>query len=221
LGGGTGSMSVRLAERGFQVVLLDGSEEMLQIAEKEAKNSGTAERISFLHADAGKLQELFEAESFDLILCHNLLEYVVDRANIVAGIAHVLRKDAIASFLVRNRAGEVLKAAIKSRDSALAKANLSAETVVDSLYGEALRVFDVKDVLEMVARAGLEVTALHGVRVFSDYRDEPGLTSEAAYRQVFELELILGAQPAFAGIARYTQVIAGQSGVSRRNGAKS
>jgi hypothetical protein len=55
---------------------------------------------------------------------------------------------------------------------------------------------------------------------FSDYRDHTDLTSEAAYREALELELILRAEPAFASIACYRQVIAGQSGVSRRNEAK-
>jgi hypothetical protein len=56
--------------------------------------------------------------------------------------------------------------------------------------------------------------------VFSDYLDPKDLSDEAAYRQILELELILGAQPAFAGIARYTQWIARRSSVSRRKRAK-
>lgn len=105
LGGGTGSMSVRLAKMESGVVLLDSSQEMLGIARKEAEGRGIAERISFRHADAS--QELFAAESFDIVLCHNLLEYLADPATIVAKMAHALRKDGVVSVLVRNRAGEV------------------------------------------------------------------------------------------------------------------
>ena len=220
LGGGTGSMSLRLAKMGFQVVLLDTSDEMIQIARKEAEASGTAERISFRHADASQLQELFEAESFDIVLCHNLLEYLADAATIVANIARVLRRGGVLSALVRNRAGEVLKAAIRSGDWELAKANVSAETVVDSLYGKPVRVFGPKDVMEMLSGAGLHVEAQYGVRVFSDYFDQKDLTSEASYRQLLELELLLGAQPNFAAIARYTQVIARHSSARSTNGSE-
>jgi len=38
---------------------------------------------------------------------------------------------------------------------------------------------------------------------FLDYRDQPDLANEAAYCHVFELELILGAEPTFASITRY------------------
>src|ERR1700751_5682182 len=55
LGGGTGSMSLRLARMDFPVVLLDSSEEMLGIARQEAESSGVAARITFRHADATEL----------------------------------------------------------------------------------------------------------------------------------------------------------------------
>jgi hypothetical protein len=104
----------------------------------------------------------------------------------------------------------VLKDAIKSRDWKLAVANLTAETVVDSLYGEPVRVFALAEVRDLLARARLEVVAEHGVRVFSDYLDLENL-AEAVYSQVFELESALGLRPEFAAIARYLQVIARRS----------
>ena len=210
VGGGTGFASVQLARMGYEVVLLDGSEEMLGIARQQAEAGGVAARISFCHADAGQLPELFDAESFDIVVCHNLLEYAEDPCTTVRDITHVLRKDAVLSVLVRNRAGEVLKAAIKSGDWKLATANLAAETVVDSLFGEPIRVFASAEVRDLLARASLEILAEHSVRVFFDYLGLENLTDEA-YLQVFELELRLGARPDFAAIARYIQVIARRS----------
>jgi S-adenosylmethionine-dependent methyltransferase len=207
LGGGTGSASVKLAEMGFAVVLLDSSEEMLGIARQQAKSRKVAAKISFRHADANRLSELFAAGFFDVVVCHNLLEYVDDPCTIVRGIAQVLRKEGVASVLARNRAGEVLRAAIKSRDWELARANLSAQTAVDSLFGQPVRMLEPAGIHTMLTRAGLEVVAEYGIRVFSDYLDL-GEPAGEAYRQLLELELFLGARPEFAAIARYTQVIA-------------
>ena len=119
-------------------------------------------------------------------------------------------------MLVRNRAGEVLKAAIKSRDWKLAKANLSSETVVDSLYGKPVRVFNPKDLQSIFAWAGLDVVAEYGVRVFFDYLDREDLASKEAQRLLLELELNLGAQPNFAAIARYIQLVARRSRAQER-----
>jgi len=213
VGGGTGFASVRLAPLGFEVVLLDGSVEMLRIARQEAEGGGVTARISFCHADVSQLPRIFDAESFDVVVCHNLLEYTEDPSASIRDIAHVLRKDGVFSVLVRSRTGEVLKGAIKSRDWKLASANLTAETVVDTLYGEALRVFSPDEVRNLCVRAGLEVVAECGVRVFSDYLAVENLT-DATYDQVFELESTLGARPEFSAIARYIQVIARRSGAS-------
>ncbi len=195
---------------GCDVVLLDGSEQMLRIAHEQVQTGGARERISFCRADAGQLPELFDADSFDTVVCHNLLEYVESPSATIRDIARVLRKDAMLSVLVRNRAGEVLKDAIKSGDSKLARGNLNAETVMDSLYGEPVRVFDFAEVRDLLTRAGLEVVAEHGVRVFFDYMNLENLT-DASYPQIFELESTLGARPEFAAIARYIQVIARRS----------
>lgn len=211
LGGGTGIASLCLAQMGFEVVLLDTSEEMLRIAKQNAEAGEVASKISFCHGNADRLDLLFEPGSFDLVVCHNLLEYVSNPGEILCGIARIMKKNAVASLLVRNRAGEVLKAAIKAGDHRLAKANLSAETVVDSLFGEPVRVFDPADLLQMLSGARLGLIAEYGVRVFSDYVDTGDLDNES-YRQLLELELAIGAQQQFAAVARYTQLIAQGTG---------
>jgi len=212
-GGGTGFASVLLAQIGLEVALLDGSEQMLRIARQQAEACRVTERISFCHADVGQLPRLFDAESFDMIICHNLLEYTEDPSTTVRDLAHVLRKDGVFSVLVRNRAGEVLKEAVKSGDWKLATTNLTADMVVDTLYGETLRVFAPADLHELLARAGLEVVAQHGVRVFFDYLDLEHRT-DATYSQIFALESTLGARPEFSAIARYIQAIARRTGAS-------
>ena len=217
LGGGTGTVSVRLAQMGFEVTLLDRSEEMLRIARKNVEADEIAVRIAFYQADVDRLDSLFEHNSFDVVVCHNLLEYVADPGAILCSIARITKKNAVVSVLARNRAGEVLKAAIKSSDWQVAKANLSADTVTDSLFGEPVRVFDRKDLIQMLAGAGLALTAEYGVRVFSDYVDAEGLDNEA-YRQLYELELTLGTQPQFAAVARYSQLIARGSGAAPNPG---
>jgi S-adenosylmethionine-dependent methyltransferase len=217
VGGGSGTLTLRLAELGFKVELLDSSEPMLAQARREAHAKSLSGRISFRQADVNCLSDLFEPSSFDLVVCHNLLEYVEDPTAVLRGLAELLKKDAnsVASLLVRNRYGEVLKAAIKRRDPELAKAALCAETVLDSLYGRPVRLFDPVTICRMVEHAGWKLLALYGVRVVADYLDCEALT-EDAYQRLLDFELLLGAQPQLAATARYTQVIAGAANRGRR-----
>ena len=78
LGCGTGANALRLARLGHHVTLLDSSLQMLDFAKRAVQEAGVTERITLKHGDAAQLANLLPAESFDVILCHNILEYVDD-----------------------------------------------------------------------------------------------------------------------------------------------
>src|ERR1700704_6555062 len=78
IGGGTGATAVRLARLGIHVTLLDSSAAMLDIAQRAAREAGVTEKVALKQGDADQLASLFDAASFDVILCHNLLEYLDD-----------------------------------------------------------------------------------------------------------------------------------------------
>jgi S-adenosylmethionine-dependent methyltransferase len=212
VGGGTGTLAMHMAELGFEVTLLDISEPMLALARKESEGKKLARSISFQQGDAAQLPELFEGDFFQTVICHNLLEYVENPATVLRHVASVLNDDgkSIVSLLVRNRWGEVLKAAIKQRNVERAAAVVKADSVLDTLYGEPVRIFDPDDFCKMVKEARLEPIAVRGVRVVSDYTDSEAL-GEKGYGRLLEIELLLGAQPRLAGVARYIQVIARRS----------
>src|SRR5579859_1722073 len=114
IGCGTGAIAVRLARLGLRVTLLDASVPMLDFAERAAREAGVTDKITQKHGDAAQLATLFPAGSFDVILCHNVLEYADDPCAVLRSAARALRDtSSIISVLVRNRAGEVLKAAIQ------------------------------------------------------------------------------------------------------------
>ena len=208
LGGGTGAIAVRLARLGLRVTLLDASLPMLDFAKRAAREAGVADRLELKHADAAQFDNLFDAESFDVILCHNILEYVDDPCAVLRNAARALRdRSSIISVLLRNQAGEVLKAAIQGGDLAATEHNLTAEWGHESLYGGRVRLFTAESLQAMLLESSLAVTAERGVRVISDYLP-PSISRSDEYERIFELERKLGRRPEFAAIARYTHCLA-------------
>jgi len=208
LGCGTGAIAVRLAQVGLHVTLLDASQPMLDLAKRAAGEAGVMERIALKQGDAAHSASLFDAASFDLILCHNILEYVDDPGAVLRGAARTLRDSSgILSVLVRNQAGEVLKAAIQEGDLAASEHNLTADWGHESLYGGRVRLFTAESLQAMLAGAGFAVTAQRGVRILSDYLP-PRVSRTAEYERIFSLESKLGRRPEFAAVARYTQFVA-------------
>lgn len=211
LGCGPGTTAVRLTRLGLQVTLLDSSSAMLDLAQCAAQQAGVAEKITSMLGDATRLADLFTAQSFDVILCHNLLEYVDDPQAVICGAARMMRdSSAILSVLVRNQAGEVLKAAIQAGDLATAENNITAEWAQESLYGGKLRLFTANGIEAMLKTASLTLTAKRGVRVIADYLP-PRISRDAEYGRIFELEHKLGRLPEFAAVARYTHCLARRS----------
>jgi len=218
LGAGTGATAVRLAQLGLHVTLLDPSPSMLDFANRAAQEAGVTGRIALKQGDASQLASLFDAESFDLILCHNVLEFVDDPCAVLRDAARALRDSSgIISALVRNQPGEVLKAALLNGDLAATERNLTAGWGDESLYGGRVRLFTAESLKAMLVAASLAVTAERGVRVISDYLP-PSISRNDEYDQIFELERKLGSRPEFAAIARYTHCLAQRSAPVREDG---
>lgn len=208
VGCGTGMTAVRLARLGIHVTLLDSSQAMLDIAQRTVREARVTEKIAPQLGDAEQFANLFEARSFDVILCHNILEYVDDPDAVLLCAARSLRdSSSILSVLVRNRAGEVLKAAVQSGDLAAAENNLRADWAQESLYGGRVRLFTPNGLRTMLTEASLVAIAERGVRVLADYLPSR-ISRNAEYERILELERKLGSRPEFAAVARYTQCFA-------------
>jgi S-adenosylmethionine-dependent methyltransferase len=208
LGCGTAFAAVRLARLGIHVTLLDSSSAMLELAERAIAEAGVSDKVTIKHGDVAQLAEIFQAPSFDIILCHNLLEYVDDPAAVLRGAVRFMRdSSAIASVLVRNQAGEVLKAALQTGDLVAAEDNLTTGWGQESLYGGKVRLFTPEALETTLKDASLRIVARRGVRVIADYLPAKISRSEE-YQRIFALESKLGKRREFFGVARYMHCLA-------------
>ena len=208
IGGGTGAAAVRLASLGIHVTLLDSSVEMLELAERNIAEAKALDKVALARGDAQHLFNTFKSEVFDIVLCHNVLEFVDDPATVLGDVVRLMRgSSAILSVLVRNQAGEVLKAALLLGDLAAAEKNLTSEWGQESLYAGKVRLFTAKALESMFNDASLPVVARRGVRVIADYLP-PQIPRSAEYDRIFALERKLGERQEFFGAARYMQYVA-------------
>jgi S-adenosylmethionine-dependent methyltransferase len=212
LGCGTGAAGIRLAHRGVHVTLLDSSQAMLEIAKRAAAKEGVTDKVVVCQGDAALVKDLFGASRFDVIFCHNVLEFVEAPISVLRDAAGLLRDaGSMVSILVRNRMGEVLKAALLLGDLAAAEQNLTVRWGQESLYGGKVRLFTAVDLEAMLKPAGLMTVAERGVRVVADYLP-PQISRNAEYERIFTLERKLGSRPECLGVARYTHCMASLAG---------
>ncbi|MCR5100458.1 MAG: class I SAM-dependent methyltransferase, partial [Butyrivibrio sp.] len=101
------------------VTAIEPSEEMLSDAWKDYEYTQIVGDINSL--------DTFYDETFDIIICHNVLEYIDDKEAVVKALARVLRKDGIMSIAKHNRAGRVMQMAVLLDDFEKANALLDGE----------------------------------------------------------------------------------------------
>ena len=210
LGSGTGEMALRLAAAGFSVTLVDGSPRMLERAVNVAASRGLSHRIACrtLDLDGGGLASDLEDGAFDLVLCHDVLEYVTSPEAILRTARAALSADGRLSIVVRNRAGEVLKRLLRGEDADAALGLFASRRAREDLYGLELRLLDPGEVRDLLRAAGLRVVAERGVRVVADHLPGRASGGDEAFDRVLRLELRLGESPELLAIARYVQFIA-------------
>lgn len=208
LGCGIGATAVRLARLGVHVTMLDSSLAMLDIAKRAANEGAVGDQVRLKQGDVTELSSLFNVGSFDVILCHNLLEYVDDPGAVLRGAARLMSGPAaILSVLVRHQAGQVLKAAIQTGDLPTAERALTAEWAEESLYGGKVRLFTLDSLEGLLKEASLIVIARRGVRTVADYLS-PQISRGAEYEPILGLERKLGTRPEFVAVAHYLHCLA-------------
>ena len=107
-GSGFGLVSQFLAKNN-EVVAIEPQQEMLF-----AYSNNSYEKI------LGSLEQVkkFESESFDIVLCHNVLEYIDEncRVNYLAELKRVLKRDGKLSIIKHNQVGKIMQSVVFSND---------------------------------------------------------------------------------------------------------
>jgi len=160
VGGGTGGLAVPFAALGHHVTVVDPSPDALAAAQRRAAEAGA--RLTSVQGEAASLDGLAGPAAADLIICHNVLEYVDSPADAMSAIARVLRPSAAVSVLASNAVAAVLHRALAGR-FAEARALLASGAPAP---GTTPRRFTLPELTALIEAAGLRVGEVHGLRIF-------------------------------------------------------
>jgi S-adenosylmethionine-dependent methyltransferase len=163
VGGGTGGLAVPLATFGHNVTVVDPSPDALAAAQRRAAEGSAP--LSVVQGEAASVAELIGQGTADLVVCHNVLEYVDSPQDAMAGIAQVLRPSGVVSVLAANSVAAVLHHALAGR-FAEARRLLADDAAGRAAAPELPRRFTLPELTALVEGAGLRPGEAHGLRIF-------------------------------------------------------
>ncbi len=214
VGGGDGADSLPLAGDGHDVTVLDVAPELLAQAQEAAASRGVAVRVVRADLDdlvpgAGDLS----LGTFDVVLCHNVLQYRADVPATVRFLASLARPGGVVSVMAPNPAMDVLSAAVRRLDPVRARAVLDSPTVHGETFDHPMRRLEADEVEGPLAAAGCTVEHRFGIRCLMDLiADDERKSEPDFYARLLELELLLCEREPYRRTARFWQLTARRDG---------
>lgn len=143
--------------------------------------------------------------SFDLILCHNVLEYAEERAAIVRALCRLLVPGGTLSVCKHNRAGRVMQMAVLLDDLSAAHTLLDGQDSQASRFGR-IRYYADDDLTRWAP--ALRQTAVFGARTFWDLQQRQEKHADPAWQaQMLALEERVEADETYRQIAFFHHLL--------------
>ena len=224
VGAGTGGFAVSMASLGHRVTVVDPSPDALAAARWRAAEAGVT--LTEVQGEATDLPALVGEPGVgdggaDLVICHNVLEYVDSPSAALAAVARVLRPGGTVSVLAANTVAAVLQRALAGKYAearamlpGTGAAGTGPSSTGSSSAGPAApagttsaRRFTLPELTALIEGAGLRAGDAHGIRIFSSLL--PGAGADlAAVEALRELEEAAATCPPLRDIATRLHVLA-------------
>lgn len=213
-GGGTGRWAVRMAKKGCRVVLMDVSEEMLDVALKHVEEHGLQHRIAVKQGDITNTS--YTPESFDMILCEHALFLLEKPDQALNEFRRVLKKGARLIVSVHNRYVQTLCRLEKPKPKEM---NEAFRVLLGQKHGSMDRADRVRiytyapdEFRALLERNGFQVEKIVGKGITMPIRISKDLFtrkdySEELYAKIMEFELAMCERQDALALAGHLQAI--------------
>jgi S-adenosylmethionine-dependent methyltransferase len=207
-GGGNGLDSLALARMNHQVDIVDVSQQMLDDANVNAALAGVSGRISTHAVDILNIGKLFETAEFDMVLCHNVIQYVDELEPLINAMDKVLKPGGVLSLIGPNQYSLPYQAAFLNGDLDQAYELLDQVDQISSIFGVNERSYRADELIDWFDQRGYNIENHYGIRCMYNYW---GTNEEKQETEIYEklkkLEFALTNREPYKQTARLFQLM--------------
>ncbi len=147
----------------------------------------------------------FENETFDIILCHNVLEYADGREDIVNEFYRLLKPEGALSIIKHNRYGRVMQMVVLLNDFEKAHMLLDGKDGTAANYGT-IHYYNDSDLTEWCKE--FKIKKIYGIRTFWDLQQNQDIQKNADWQEkMVDIELRAAQTKEFQDIAFFHHLI--------------
>lgn len=201
-GGGGGQTAIKVAQMGHHVTLCDISAEMIARARQAAADNEVAGSIDFIHCPVQEIAHHLRG-TVDIILCHAVLEWVVEPQAMLQTLWSVLRPGGKLSLMFYNANG-LLMHNIVAGNFAYVQRGMPKKKK-RALSPDFPR--QPQQVYRWLEEMGWQITGKTGVRVFHDYLREKHQQHDD-FTTLLDLETRYCREEPWLSLGRYIHVTA-------------
>ncbi|MCB2341528.1 class I SAM-dependent methyltransferase [Clostridium estertheticum] len=156
----------------------------------------------------GDIEELKQQEdsSFDLVVCHNVLEYAEDPKEIFREFYRVLRPNGIISMVKHNHAGRIMSKVIfeNNMDEAIRLLNGGVSNVAN--FGQ-VNYYNINDITGWIGELDINIEKVLGIRtVFALHPNNEIRYDPIWQEKMFEVEMMVSDIEDYINISFYNHV---------------
>lgn len=145
------------------------------------------------------------SQSFDVIICHNVMEYLNDREELLLEFNRLLKTNGFISIIKHNRAGKIMQKAVFEYNIDEALKLLENENA-ESVHFGTINEYDDRE-LEEYSKGLLKMHKIYGLRIFYALQRNELKTGEEWFSNMYALECRAEEIPEFRNIAFFHHII--------------
>ena len=208
-GGGNGIDSIRLAKLGHTVDLVDTSLSMLHDLQNNPEQQLLSNAVKTHSFDIREIRKRFSADSFDLLLCHNVIQYSDDWEDLLVSMLQPLASGGIVSLMTRNKFAVPFDVTLDDYELDDLPVLLEEPQGKSGVFDTTISFFTARYLIDWLAQHGFTMLAHYGVYCLYNHRNVSGEYEDTVIvNKLYSLESHLGKQSPYKETARYLQIIA-------------
>ncbi len=145
------------------------------------------------------------AESFDVVICHLIFEFVDNAQEILQELIRVLKKDGTLSLIRHNRAGRLIQAIVQEENIEEGHKLLEGGYAYSGAFGD-IKYYENEDVLYW-AEQRLSIKSVQGIRALASLHSAQMQNQEQWAEKMLALEWELLKKPHFVNIAYFNHLL--------------